>query len=69
MADPIDDLTPRFARAIEAAFGPDHAGTDPVLRRSTSERFGDYQANVAMSLAKALGRNPREVAAAIVERL
>ena len=69
MADPIDDLKPRFATALEAAFGPEHAGTDPVLRRSSSERFGDYQANAAMALAKSVGRNPREVAAAIVEHL
>jgi arginyl-tRNA synthetase len=40
-----------------------------VLRRSSSERFGDYQANAAMALAKSVGRNPREVAAAIAERL
>ena len=69
MADPIEQLKPRFAQAIEAAFGPEHAGVDPILRRSTSERFGDYQANVAMSLARAVGRNPREVAALIAERL
>ena len=69
MADPIEDLTPRFTRAIEAAFGPEHSGTDPVLRRSAGERFGDYQANVAMSLARTLGRNPREVATAVVGHL
>ena len=69
MADPIDDLKPRFAQAIGAAFGPEHAGVDPILRRSTSERFGDYQANVAMSLAKVVGRNPREVATTIAEHL
>ena len=69
MPDPIDDLQQRFSSAIAAAFGPDHADTDPVLRRSASERFGDYQANAAMSLAKVVGRNPRDVAAAIVERL
>lgn len=40
-----------------------------MLRRSSSERFGDYQANAAMALAKSVGRNPREVAAAIAERL
>ncbi|MGH9282352.1 MAG: arginine--tRNA ligase, partial [Acidimicrobiales bacterium] len=69
MPDPTDDLRPRFAGAIEAAFGPEHAGADPVLRPSQHERFGDYQANAAMSLAKPLGRNPREVAGAIVEHL
>ena len=69
MADPLDDLTPRFARAIEAAFGTAHAGADPVLRRSTQPQFGDYQANGAMALAKSLGRSPRDVASAIVDHL
>jgi arginyl-tRNA synthetase len=32
-------------------------------------RFGDYQANCAMSLAKELGKKPRDVAAEIVARL
>ena len=40
-----------------------------MLRRSSSERFGDYQANAAMALAKSVGRNPREVAAAIAAHL
>ena len=69
MADPLDDLLPRFARAIEAALGSDHAGADPVLRRSAQPKFGDYQANGAMALGKALGRNPRDVATAIVGHL
>ena len=69
MADPLDDLLPRFARAIEAALGSEHAGADPVLRRSAQPKFGDYQANGAMALGKALGRNPRDVATAIVEQL
>ena len=69
MADPLDDLLPRFSRAVEAAFGAEHAGADPVLRRSAQPKFGDYQANGAMALGKALDRNPREVATAIVEHL
>ena len=69
MADPLDDLLPRFSRAIETAFGPEHAGADPVLRPSTQPRFGDYQANGAMALAKALGRSPRDVATEIVGHL
>lgn len=42
---------------------------DPLVRASADESFGDYQSNAAMSLAKALGRKPREVAAAVLERL
>lgn len=33
------------------------------------EQFGDFAANVAMHLAKSLGRNPREVAEEIVSKL
>ena len=69
MPDPVDDLRPRFARALGEAFGPEHAGTDPVLRPSQHPRFGDYQANLAMGLGRALGRKPREVADEIVAHL
>jgi arginyl-tRNA synthetase len=66
---PLPTLRQRFGDALAAAFGPDHAAVDPVLRRSQQDRFGDYQANVAMGLSKALRSSPREVAAAIVEHL
>ena len=38
------------------------------IRQSQDPKFGDYQANFAMSLAKQLKRPPREVAAEVVER-
>ncbi|HET7489327.1 MAG TPA: arginine--tRNA ligase [Acidimicrobiales bacterium] len=69
MADPVTVLAQRFSQAMAAAFGPEHAGTDPVLRRSAQERFGDYQANGAMALGKALGRSPRDVAAELIGHL
>ncbi len=40
-----------------------------MLKPAQDARFGDYQANCAMPLAKQLGKPPREVAQAIVERL
>ncbi|HEY7428443.1 MAG TPA: arginine--tRNA ligase [Gemmataceae bacterium] len=40
-----------------------------MLKPAQDARFGDYQANCAMSLAKQLGKKPPEVAKAIVERL
>jgi len=40
-----------------------------MVRPTTDPRFGDYQANCAMPLAKRLGRAPRELAAALVEHL
>src|SRR5215211_9081307 len=52
-------------RAAFAAAAP--AGSDPTafaaaVRPSTDPKFGDYQANGCMAVAKALGRNPRELA-------
>ena len=65
-SDPAVLLTASFRNAIVAAFGEEQRDVDPVLR--VSQR-ADYQADVAMALAKKLGKPPREVAAAIVQRL
>ncbi len=40
-----------------------------LIHRSQNERFGDYQADLAMPLAKRLGKKPRDLAAEIVARL
>ncbi|XXT18107.1 arginine--tRNA ligase [Sorangium sp. So ce429] len=66
MADPVHALSRALQAAISAAFGAEHAATDPSLRRSS---HADYQANAAMALGKRLGKPPREVAAAIVAQL
>ncbi|HVY65613.1 MAG TPA: arginine--tRNA ligase [Gammaproteobacteria bacterium] len=50
-------------RAVSAAFGAEHRGVDPMVRRS--ER-ADYQADLAMGLAKVLRRPPRQVAEAVI---
>ncbi len=42
---------------------------DPLLRYAQEERFGHYQSNCAMGLARRLGKKPRDVAAALVEKL
>ncbi|MBX3221811.1 MAG: arginine--tRNA ligase [Labilithrix sp.] len=62
----IDTLTLRFDQAIVAAFGDEHAGTPPVLRRSNR---ADFQADVALGLGRKLGRPPREIAEAIVAKV
>jgi arginyl-tRNA synthetase len=66
MSDPKPLLVRRLGSAVVAAFGAEHAGVDPMVRRS--ER-ADYQADLAMSLAKQLKRGPREVADAVVAKL
>jgi arginyl-tRNA synthetase len=42
---------------------------DPLVRAAKDERFGDYQANLAMGLAKTLGKPPRELGLAIATAL
>ena len=41
----------------------------PVIERPRDPSFGDWTTNLAMVLAKPLGRKPRDLAQAIVERL
>jgi len=43
------------------------ADFSPKIDQTQNRQFGDYQSNAAMILAKALKRNPREVATAIAE--
>ncbi|MEW2352465.1 arginine--tRNA ligase [Spirillospora sp. NPDC029432] len=66
MPDPQLVIAARVRAALSAAFGPSYADTDPVIRPS---QFADLQANVALPLAKKLGRKPRDVAAEIVAAL
>ncbi len=69
MKSTLAQLTAQFDQAIVAAFGPDWVGTDPMLVPTNNPKFGDYQANVAMSLAKPLKNNPRAIASQIVDQL
>jgi arginyl-tRNA synthetase len=61
--DPRRALAARLQAAVANAFGAEHAGVDPMVRRS--ER-ADFQADLAMGLAKTLKRAPRQVAEAVV---
>jgi arginyl-tRNA synthetase len=66
MADLQAALAAEVSEALTAEFGPAYAGTDPLIRPSA---FADLQSNVALALAKQLGRPPREVASLIAGRL
>src|SRR5580693_493232 len=59
MTDPQQALARLMTAALAAAYGPDHADADPLIRPS---QFADYQSNVSLSLAKRLNRPPREIA-------
>ena len=69
MPSALFEIRDRFARAFVEAFGPEFADRDPILRPATDARFGDYQCNAAMSLAKELKAKPREVAEKIISVL
>jgi arginyl-tRNA synthetase len=66
MTDPQQALAQLMSGALAAAFGPDYADADPVIRPS---QFADYQSNVALPLAKRLNRSPRDVAAELASHL
>ncbi len=69
MAHILQDIKTLFSAAFQAAFGPEYAETDPVLRFSSEPKFGDLQANFAMQLAKSMGKPPRALAEAVVKAL
>jgi arginyl-tRNA synthetase len=72
MATIASQLEAAFRAAIWAAFGVD---ADPLIAQSQNEKFGDYQANAAMGLAKILAEktgaksNPRAIAEQIKGKL
>ncbi len=65
-SDPQAALALRLEAALVRAFGDEYANTPPLIRES---RFSDFQADVALSLAKPLRQNPRAIAELIVANL
>jgi arginyl-tRNA synthetase len=66
--DPKSRLAELVQAALRKAF-PDAAGAEVDLERPKNREHGDFATNVALQLAKKLGRKPRDVATAIVEAL
>lgn len=67
----------RIAQLVDAALqrlpelteSTDIASTSTTVERTRDPRNGDFASNIAMRLAKSAGRNPRELAQAIIEAL
>ena len=57
--DPLVPLRARILAATRAALGDEAADADPALHRS---QHADYQADLALALARKLKKSPREVA-------
>ena len=70
-----EELADEVAAAVAAAIAADEfsagaaEGLVIAVERPRSPEHGDYATNVAMRLAKAVGRPPREVAAVLAARL
>lgn len=63
----IDLLNAKVTQAMSAATGSDDCNA--LVKPSGNPKFGDYQANGIMALAKKLKTNPRELATKVVDQL
>ncbi len=62
-----EQLTQAFQNALVNAFGSEFANLDAVIVPASNPKFGDYQSNVALSLAKPLKQPPRKIAEQIIK--
>ncbi|WP_432799479.1 arginine--tRNA ligase [Poriferisphaera sp. WC338] len=69
MPDIQSIIESKLSTAVAAAFGSDFASADPLINPTRDAKFGDYQVNIAMGLAKKLGQKPRDIAQAIVDNI
>jgi arginyl-tRNA synthetase len=60
-------LRASFSQGLVAAFGEEMKGVDPCVVLASNPKFGDYQCNVAMSLAKKLQQKPRDIAQKLLD--
>src|SRR5262245_9372063 len=65
--DGTDLLRAELKRAAQSLGAPDTI--EPIIERPRDPSFGDWSTNLAMVLAKPLGRRPRDLAQEVVERL
>ncbi|MFM7149475.1 MAG: arginine--tRNA ligase, partial [Gemmataceae bacterium] len=64
----VHALEKRFTSAL-TGLAADPAAAASLLRATQDPRHGDYQANCAVSLSKAMGSPPRVIAQQVVDRL
>jgi arginyl-tRNA synthetase len=69
MASPKDQLARALSEAVARSLGTEVATAQIELDRPKNAEHGDFATNLALKLAKPLGRKPRDVAEAIVGAL
>jgi arginyl-tRNA synthetase len=65
----IEELRNRFITVLVNTFGQDLATVDPLVVPASNPKFGDFQCNAALSLAKKLKQKPRAIAEELVNNL
>jgi arginyl-tRNA synthetase len=66
----VEDLVSNaLSRAVEDGALPPDAPRDPMIERPRDPSHGDYASTVALRLAKAAGKPPREIAEAVADRI
>lgn len=65
----IEQLKNRFTQALKTAFDQDISDSEGLVVSASNTKFGDYQSNVALSLAKPLKQSPRIVAEQLIKAL
>src|SRR5271169_6037217 len=68
MSSAPDIIADAVERALRTAVGPEKTGP-AIIRPCADPKFGDYQANGVMALAKRLGQNPRALAEKVIAGL
>lgn len=69
MTSILEQLKDSVSQALVSAFGTEIGTTDPLVAPTNNPKFGDYQSNVALSLAKPLKQNSRAIAQSLIDNL
>jgi arginyl-tRNA synthetase len=65
----IEELRNRFINVLVANFGEELATIDPLVVPASNPKFGDFQCNIALSLAKKLNQKPRDIATKLINNI
>jgi arginyl-tRNA synthetase len=62
----VEQLNEIFSESLTTVFGSEISLPSPLIVPATNPKFGDFQCNIALPLAKTLGEKPRAIAEKIV---
>ncbi|MBE9195179.1 arginine--tRNA ligase [Synechocystis sp. LEGE 06083] len=69
MVSILTQLNDHFAQALGGQFPPDVPLPTPLVVPASNPKFGDFQCNIALPLAKQLGQPPRAIAMEVVDKV